>query len=86
MRTQAGLVQGAMEDGLAVYKGIPFAAPPVGDLRWRATQPPAAWTGVRDAVKFAPACIQAPFVNRELGIDPIETNEDCLYPLVTVCR
>jgi para-nitrobenzyl esterase len=42
-----GLVQGTSEDGLTVYKGIPFAAPPVGDLRWRAPQPAAKWEGVR---------------------------------------
>lgn len=79
VRTQAGSVQGALEDGMAVYKGIPFAAPPLGDLRWRSPQPRAAWTGVRDAVKYAPACIQAPVVNRDLGFDPVETDEDCLY-------
>jgi para-nitrobenzyl esterase len=39
VKVEGGLVQGAVEDGLTVYRGIPFAAPPVGDLRWRATQP-----------------------------------------------
>lgn len=79
VRTQSGLVQGAIEDGIAVYRGIPFAAPPLGDLRWRAPQQPAAWTSVRNAAKFAPACIQAPIVNRDLGMDPVQTSEDCLY-------
>jgi para-nitrobenzyl esterase len=79
VHTQSGLVQGATEDGIAVYKGIPFAAPPLGDLRWRAPQPAAAWTGVRDAAKFAPACMQVPIVNPALGMDAVTTNEDCLY-------
>lgn len=79
VRTQAGLVHGTMEDGIAVYKGIPFAVPPVGDLRWRAPQASTAWTGVRNTDKFAPACMQVPIVSKELGMDPVPTNEDCLY-------
>jgi para-nitrobenzyl esterase len=79
VRTQSGLVQGATEAGIAVYKGIPFAAPPLGDLRWRAPQQPVAWTGVRDATKFAPACTQVPVVNPTFGMDAVTTNEDCLY-------
>jgi para-nitrobenzyl esterase len=47
-----------VEDGLTVYCGIPFAAPPIGDLRWRAPLPPAKWTGVRQADKYAPYCMQ----------------------------
>ncbi len=53
-----GLVQGTSEAGLTVYRGIPFAAPPVGDLRWRAPQPAAKWEGVRMADKFGPSPIQ----------------------------
>lgn len=79
VRTQAGLVQGTLEDGITVYRGMPFAAPPLGDLRWRAPQPPAAWTGVRNADKFAPGCMQTPVVNRSLGIEAVPVNEDCLY-------
>jgi len=79
VRTGAGLVQGTVEDGITIYKGIPFAAPPVGDLRWRAPQPAAPWTGVKNADKFAPACIQNQIANRALGIEEVETNEDCLY-------
>ena len=67
-----GLLQGTFENGLTVYKGIPFAAPPVGDLRWKAPQPPAKWDGVRMADKFAPGAIQ--------GINPPSgKSEDCLY-------
>jgi para-nitrobenzyl esterase len=69
-----GLVQGIAEGGLAIYKGIPFAAPPVGDLRWRAPQPVTAWPGTRPADKYAPACVQS------MGTPPPSgTSEDCLY-------
>ncbi|MGP0074652.1 MAG: carboxylesterase/lipase family protein [Bryobacteraceae bacterium] len=79
VRTQAGLVQGMTQDGITVYKGIPFAAPPVGDLRWRAPAATVAWTGVRNTDKFAPACMQVPIVNKELGMESVPVNEDCLY-------
>src|ERR1051325_10392876 len=58
IKVEGGLVEGISEDGLTVYRGIPFAAPPVGDLRWRAPQPPAKWDGVKRADKFAPECTQ----------------------------
>ena len=77
--TQSGSVQGTTEDGIMVYKGIPFAQPPLGDLRWRAPQPPMPWSGVRTADKFAPSCMQVPVVFAALGMDAVETNEDCLY-------
>jgi len=79
VRTQSGQVQGTMEDGVTVYKGIPFAAPPLGDLRWRAPQSPKAWTGVRTAEKFAPACMQVPISFEALGMEAVPVNEDCLY-------
>jgi para-nitrobenzyl esterase len=69
---EQGVLQGTKEDGLAVYRGVPFAAPPVGDLRWRAPQPAAKWEGVRPAEKFAPQCVQ--------GSDgKTAMSEDCLY-------
>jgi para-nitrobenzyl esterase len=79
VRTQSGLVQGTVQDGITVYEGIPFATPPVGDLRWRAPQAPASWTGVRTADKFAPACIQTSIAMPALGMDAVTTSEDCLY-------
>lgn len=72
VKVDGGLVQGTSEDGLMVYKGIPFAAPPVGELRWRAPQPAANWDGVRQANKFAPGPIQG-------GNPPSGKSEDCLY-------
>lgn len=67
-----GLLQGTYENGLTVYKGIPFAAPPVGNLRWYPPQPAVKWKGVRQATKFAPAPIQP-------GNPPSGESEDCLY-------
>jgi para-nitrobenzyl esterase len=56
VETQEGIVQGAIEDGLVVFRGIPYAAPPVGPLRWRPPMPPASWQGVRNATEFGPSC------------------------------
>lgn len=72
VKTQNGLVQGMLEDGLTVYKGIPFAAPPTGDLRWKAPQPAKNWEGVKQTTAFAPAAFQG-------GNPPSGKSEDCLY-------
>src|ERR1700685_1899031 len=58
VRVDTGSVAGiaGKDDSVRIYKGIPFAAPPVGDLRWRAPQPAAKWEGVRMADKFGPTC------------------------------
>ena len=69
--TEYGLVQGATEGNLTIYRGIPFAAPPVGDLRWCAPQPAERWNGVRQATEFAPD----PFQGDGSG----NVSEDCLY-------
>ena len=72
-----GTLRGTLEDGLAVYKGVPFAAPPLGEWRWRAPRAPVPWSGVRPADAFAPECEQSP-----LGpaVGPAPTmSEDCLY-------
>jgi para-nitrobenzyl esterase len=73
-----GKLAGAVEGGVASWKGIPFAAPPVGPLRWRAPQPAAAWSGVRQATEYAHDCMQLPFASdaAPLGTAPAE---DCLY-------
>ena len=77
VKVEGGRVQGAVESNLTVYRGIPFAAPPVGDLRWRAPEPAAKWEGVRQAVKFGPSCVQG---MRAPGAGQgSETGEDCLY-------
>ncbi len=77
-RTESGQARGSVEDGVASWKGIPFAAPPVGALRWRAPQPAAKWQGVRDATRYGHDCMQQPFGGdaAPLGTPPAE---DCLY-------
>ena len=61
VRVDSGQLQGVVDDGVASYKGVPFAAPPVGELRWRPPQPLAPWTGVRQATEFAADCMQGRF-------------------------
>ncbi|WP_331458528.1 MULTISPECIES: carboxylesterase family protein [unclassified Sphingopyxis] len=56
-----GNVAGSVEGDVATFRGIPFAAPPVGALRWRAPQPVIPWAGVRDATAFGHDCMQLPF-------------------------
>jgi para-nitrobenzyl esterase len=62
---------GLTPDGVAVFKNIPFAQPPVGDLRWREPLPAKSWTGVRDATAFGPMCNQS-------GNKQLPHSEDCL--------
>src|SRR5262245_49796862 len=57
LKTRQGVVAGAVEDGVRVFKGIPYAAPPIGPLRWKPPVAPAKWSGVRDATKFGPGCL-----------------------------
>lgn len=52
-----GRIAGQVADGVSAFKGIPFAAPPTGALRWKAPQPVAPWSGVRQTVAFGPACM-----------------------------
>ncbi len=61
VRVDGGQLQGIVDDGVASYKGIPFAAPPIGDLRWRPPQPVAPWAGVRQASEFGANCMQGRF-------------------------
>lgn len=70
-------VSGASGDEVRVYKGIPFAAPPVGDLRWKPPQLPAKWEGVRKADEFSPVCMQQQ--RGPAGASGPAPSEDCLY-------
>ena len=72
VNVEQGTLEGAIEANLMVFKGVPFAKPPVGELRWKAPQPPTNWQGVREAKEYAPAPIQAG--NPVSGI-----SEDSLY-------
>ncbi len=77
--TEAGLVQGAEPDahGVVAFKAIPYAAPPVGPMRWRPPQPAPSWDGVRQAASFGPVCWAAPIpIPPPVGAPP--QNEDCL--------
>lgn len=82
-QTAGGEVIGFVaENGVLVWRAIPFAAPPVGDLRWRAPRPPARWEGRREALEYASACPQLTNVfNSGEGVKPGELQgaEDCLY-------
>ena len=75
--TDSGWVEGVTSEGVTVYKGVPFAAPPTGALRWRPPQAAAAWRGVRKADTFAPACMQTGVSMP--GETPPVIGEDCLY-------
>lgn len=83
VRVEQGLLAGTSGSSadVRVYRGIPFAAPPVGDLRWKAPQPPAKWQGVRQAAEFSSACWQTQYPTAaaiyQAKLPPL--SEDCLY-------
>jgi para-nitrobenzyl esterase len=86
-----GQLRGTLQGGMAVFLGIPYAAPPVAALRWREPQPPAPWAGVRDATKPGNSCAQseagvgafikplAAAYGATFDIVPVSTSEDCLF-------
>ena len=75
----AGSLRGSDDRGVRVFKGIPYAAPPVGERRWRPPAEPAAWKGVRDATKFGAACMQPkPRAGNIYAGDLPTMSEDCL--------
>ena len=80
VKTRQGTLSGTSEENIHIWRGIPYAAPPVGDLRWRAPQPAARWQGVRRAETFSASSWQDIEYCRELGGgDPGSFSEDCLY-------
>jgi len=74
--TTTGAVRGLRRDGICQFRGIPFAAPPIGPRRFRPPQPPEPWCGTRDATEFGPAAPQRPGLLNQIG--PAGTSEDCL--------
>jgi para-nitrobenzyl esterase len=71
-----GKLKGYAANGISTFLGIPFAAPPVGDLRWKPPAPTAKWSGIRDAGAFGPSCVQT----NTFGVMAVRaTTEDCLY-------
>jgi para-nitrobenzyl esterase len=83
VQLDSGRVKGVTVNGITSFKGIPYAAPPVGPLRWRAPQPVAPWSGVREAASYGNDCMKLPFPSdaAPLGTKPAE---DCLYANVWV--
>ena len=81
VKVDSGQLQGVEADGVISFKGVPFAAPPVGNLRWRPPQPSPKWTGIRQAKEFGPNCMQGRFgPPPSAGAPAVQgPSEDCLY-------
>ncbi|MGW4796244.1 carboxylesterase/lipase family protein [Nonomuraea sp. NPDC004297] len=77
VHTRQGDVEGRLQEGINRFLGLPFAQPPVGDLRWRPPAPPKSWEGVRPATRFGPACPQ--IIPAMFHLRTQEKSEDCLY-------
>ena len=78
IQLDSGPIRGKVQDGVRFYAGIPYAAPPIGDLRWKSPQPVKSWTNIRECVEFGPICPQpgSPGMKEE---DIKTASEDCLY-------
>lgn len=78
VKTQEGVLEGINESGIKVFKGVPFAAPPVGEFRWKAPQPVQSWEGIRKADEFGPNPMQEN-VFGDMNFGTSKMSEDCLY-------
>ena len=86
IRIETGMISGFYHaaTGVTVYKGIPYAAPPIGEMRWRPPQPAHAWDGVRECIRFGPSPMQNKpvpflFLGPEFVVPASPISEDCLY-------
>jgi para-nitrobenzyl esterase len=84
VKTENGSIEGSVHEGIRIFKGIPFAAPPVGEFRWRAPQPVKSWKGIKKCTAFSASPMQdipAPFMfwSEEFLIPKEPISEDCLY-------
>ena len=77
--TATGVAAGSVDGGITVFRGLPFAAPPVGALRWQPPAPATSWPAVREATAFGKACPQDRSVSVDQAGDPGPTSEDCLF-------
>lgn len=78
VKVEGGWIEGAQSEGVRMFFGVPYAQPPVGDLRWKAPQPAKPWTGTRDAKSFASRPMQLPIFSDMIFRSP-GVSEDCLY-------
>jgi para-nitrobenzyl esterase len=80
VKTANGVLEGTINPstGIRMFKGVPFARPPIGDMRWQEPQTPENWTGVRKANQFGPRCPQRP-VFGDMNFRSNGMSEDCLY-------
>jgi len=80
VRVDGGQISPTVADGVRVFKGIPYATPPVGSLRWKSPQPVVPWKGIRQCDAFGPECPQAPYPQASMYYTPpAKQSEDCLY-------
>ncbi|HWK50441.1 MAG TPA: carboxylesterase family protein, partial [Steroidobacter sp.] len=80
VRAPAGTVKGHVQGGINVFKGLPYAQPPVGDARWKPPVEMPVWSGVRDATRFGAACIQPKARSGSIyAWDLGAIDEDCLF-------
>jgi para-nitrobenzyl esterase len=78
VKTENGLLQGEAESGIRTFKGVPYAQPPIGDLRWKEPQPVKNWEGIRKADHFGPRAMQK-YIYSDMQFRSDGVNEDCLY-------
>jgi para-nitrobenzyl esterase len=75
----SGTIEGQPEHEVHAFRGIPYAAPPVGDLRWKPPQPVASWLGIRECTEFSIQAAQFPDVHASDKMQKVPSSEDCLY-------
>jgi para-nitrobenzyl esterase len=80
VKVDGGLIAGSSSNGVRVFKGIPYAAPPTGALRWKAPEPVVAWSGTRSAAEYGAQCLQTPYAQDSPYFSPPRPqSEDCLF-------